>query len=341
MLHPLSLSTLLSGLLLLLACNSAQATDTVLPCQSNATLRISFLNVGQGDATLVSCLSENRHLLIDAGDSSARYPEAEALLRQALLARTTERKIDYAVTTHPHLDHVYGFLGLLKDNFKISEFIDNGEHGDIAQIYRDIKSAVISDGGQTSSITIGQQRTIELCNSLVVTLTSPTKALAPMLGCPANFNDCSLSTDITITTASKRQLRIAVLADKTYDWEKIALKNDILHTALVLRLGHHGNLSTSTALLEKIKPAFAVISAGQAIGENAAFGYPRLDTIENLNNYFAKYFDQDTPLKRMPACKWQNGKCHWLRSPLHERILDSRSGTIDIFVTDNNFCIKQ
>lgn len=326
---------------LLLACTSAQAIDTVSPCQSNATLRISFLNVGQGDATLVSCLIENRHLLIDAGDSSARFPNAQALLKQTLSQRLEEKKLDYGIATHPHLDHVYGFLGLLQDRFQIAEFVDNGEHGEIAHIYRKIKTAVANRHGKISSVALGQQRDIQLCQTLHIKLTSPAKALAPALNCPANFNDCSLNADITVSTQAGATFHVAVLADKTYGWEKVVLQNDALQSASVLRLGHHANLSTSTALLEKIKPGFAIFSAGQAIGENAAFGYPRLDTIENLNRYFTNRFGSNFHKELVNVCNWQSTQCVWQKTALHERILDTRNGTIDLFISDESFCIAQ
>lgn len=341
MLHQLFRLKLLYLLIPLFVCSCVNEATASSSCQKNASLRISFLNVGQGDATLVSCLEENRHLLIDAGDSSVRYPEAEALIKNALHSRLKTKRLDYAVATHPHLDHVAGFSGLLNKDFQIAEFIDNAEYGDIAKLYHDIKSHVISSNGKTRSIAIGQSHEIELCQKLRVTLTSPPETLAPLLGCPANLNDCSLNANIEITTKAGNVFRITVLADKTYDWEKVVLSQNLLRPTAVLRTGHHGNLSTSSDLLAKTKPAFAIISAGQAIGANAALGYPRLDSIQNLNDYFTAHFGKSFRNETTSVCNWQAGQCHWQESQMHERILDTRNGSIDLFIKDENFCVVQ
>ncbi len=67
-------------------------------------LRVTFLNVGYGDSTLIE-FPGGTVALIDAG-----IPEAAPMIRQYLRDRGIE-KIDWAIATHPHTNHFGGFLG--------------------------------------------------------------------------------------------------------------------------------------------------------------------------------------------------------------------------------------
>ena len=79
---------------------------TVLP--EGGTLSVSVLDVGEGDAILVTAPA-GQHILIDGGPS----PERVCLeLGKALLF--WERTIDVVVLTHPHSDHVTGLVEVLR-----------------------------------------------------------------------------------------------------------------------------------------------------------------------------------------------------------------------------------
>ena len=100
------------GALALLAFARAAA-----PLWSDA-LRITFLAVGQGDATLVQ-LPRGHALLIDAGGDLRTFPRPPRDLLPAL-AELGIRKLDLVVLTHPHPDHAGGMLALL-DRVQVGE----------------------------------------------------------------------------------------------------------------------------------------------------------------------------------------------------------------------------
>lgn len=93
---------------------------------SDKDLRVSVLNVGQADATLIQYKGKN--MLIDTGDVDSRAD---------LVKQLKERKVkdlDIVVITHPHGDHMGGMAELFKD-FKIKQIYDNGQSANTA-MYR-------------------------------------------------------------------------------------------------------------------------------------------------------------------------------------------------------------
>ncbi len=75
---------------------------------SSQSLEVDFLNVGQGDATLIKSPYGQR-ILIDGG------PSTSAVLGElADNLSWFDRRIDLVILTHPHEDHLAGLPGVLK-----------------------------------------------------------------------------------------------------------------------------------------------------------------------------------------------------------------------------------
>jgi competence protein ComEC len=83
-------------------------------------LTITFLNVGQGDAAVVR-IPDGGTVLIDAG------PEPDQVATD--LASLGVRRIDLAVATHAHADHVEGFPAVMA-RFPVGLLVEPGCHGD-------------------------------------------------------------------------------------------------------------------------------------------------------------------------------------------------------------------
>ena len=85
------------------------------PFPADTVLRVTFLDVGQGDAVLLQA-PEGQTALIDAGRG-----DVVPLLRELGVER-----IDLLVATHPHADHIGGMAGVIA-SFPVRFFMDNGE----------------------------------------------------------------------------------------------------------------------------------------------------------------------------------------------------------------------
>ncbi|MBQ1549640.1 MAG: MBL fold metallo-hydrolase, partial [Clostridia bacterium] len=74
---------------------------------------MSFLDVGQGSATLIHCKDPDFTMLVDTGEQGN-----DGVIRDEL-KRVGSKRLDYVVLTHPHSDHVGSFPELAKSNLSI------------------------------------------------------------------------------------------------------------------------------------------------------------------------------------------------------------------------------
>ena len=87
--------------------------------------KIYFLNVGQGDSTLVE-FPTGVQILTDAGPSKKVVGELGKILGE------TDHYIDLAIITHPQLDHFNGFNEIL-ERYEVGAFIVNGREVDLPE----------------------------------------------------------------------------------------------------------------------------------------------------------------------------------------------------------------
>jgi competence protein ComEC len=81
-------------------------------------LRVIFLNVGQGDATLIQSPSQ-KNILIDGG------PDRQIIYKLDQYIPLTRRQIDLMILTHPDPDHLNGLVEVLK-RYRVSQVAHNG-----------------------------------------------------------------------------------------------------------------------------------------------------------------------------------------------------------------------
>src|SRR3954469_25663882 len=92
-------------------------------------LTVTFIDVGQADASLTTCPDGEHHLLIDSGDT--RYPGSAAAFKKALQAALPgeKPKITTVIASHPHADHI-GSMQWVLENFLVENYVDNGQKVD-------------------------------------------------------------------------------------------------------------------------------------------------------------------------------------------------------------------
>ncbi|HLE40819.1 MAG TPA: ComEC/Rec2 family competence protein, partial [Nitrospirota bacterium] len=120
--------------------------------------RVSFIDVGQGDCTLVE-LPSGKNILIDGGGTyDNRFDIGRRVVAPFLWNRGI-RNLDLMVLSHPHPDHMNG-LRYLAGKFPVSEMWVNGQDPGTAG-YRDLKRTIedrgircrtVEGGGKTERI---------------------------------------------------------------------------------------------------------------------------------------------------------------------------------------------
>ena len=91
----------------------------------NPELRVTYLDVGQGNAALIQFPGKER-MLIDGGGFSRDHFDVGKMVVAPFLFRSKIRRIDTIVLTHPQADHMNG-LRFVAANFDPKEFWYNGD----------------------------------------------------------------------------------------------------------------------------------------------------------------------------------------------------------------------
>jgi competence protein ComEC len=233
-------------------------------------LRVTFLDVAQGDAALLD-MPDGSLLLVDAGGSQFGGADPGARVILPLLRARRRSAIDALVITHPHPDHFYGARAVL-EGVKVRELWDDGQgvaespSGDEAQLVGAARRRGVRIRGPA-----------ELCPRPRAFGAARVEVLSP---CPSfdtllEPNDNSLVLRVTMGARA-----ILLAGDIEHETERtlVSTQRARLH-ADVLKVPHHGSrTSTGAALLRAVGARYAVISAGRG----NAFGHPHADVVERL-----------------------------------------------------------
>lgn len=217
-------------------------------------MEVHFMDVGQGDATLVTC--GGHAMLIDAGDDTKGTAIQNYLQKQKIT------RLDYLILTHPDADHIGG-APVIITKFDIGKvFVSNFEKDN--KTYQKLIQSL--DDKQIKPLTprVNSQYTLGTAN---ITILAPGKSYD-------NPNDASIALLLKNGTRS-----FLFTGDAGEDAEKDILKTGIDISADVYKVGHHGSkYSTSKDFFNAVDPFYAVISCG----ENNSYGHPHAETLNTL-----------------------------------------------------------
>jgi competence protein ComEC len=231
-------------------------------------LRVHFIDVGQGDAILIQ--TENRNMLIDAGDNSYGQLVVDYLRDKGV------SRLDYLIGTHPHADHIGGLDEVIK-NFEIGTIIMPKLSHD-TKTYEDVLLAVQEKGLKINTPKITEPYELEDVKWTM---------LAPNSEEYESLNNYSVVVKLEY---GKRSFLFTGDAESLSEGEMLELHRRMLKGIDVLKIGHHGSSSsTSDEFLDVVNPKIAVIQ----LGENNKYGHPHEETMEKLENKDIEIYRND------------------------------------------------
>lgn len=231
-------------------------------------LKIFFIDVGQGDSTLIRT-PYNKNILIDGGGSES-YDVGENILVPYLLNRKVS-KLDYVIISHFDQDHIGGILAVLeKLEVNIVIISEQGENNDN---YNKFKKIIDQKNIKVMVVKQGDRLNIE--KNFYFDILWP--------------KDSKLTDDLNnnsiVCKLQYENFSMLFTGDIEEGTEKEILKeykdNLQILSSIILKVGHHGSKTSSTQeFIEMVKPKIGLIG----VGNNNKFGHPNNQVLERLRN---------------------------------------------------------
>jgi competence protein ComEC len=219
------------------------------PACSSRALRLTFLDVGQGDSILVEFPGRKKMLIDGGGSPDDRFDVGEHVVSPFLWKKGI-KTLDYLVLTHAHPDHLNGLKAVAR-NFKIIHFWESFSPGSLPayeELRRSLTSAVI----KTRIFRGFSHREGEVL----------IEALQPEEEAPYErevSNDASLVLRLSAGTSS-----FLLASDIGVKAEADIIERAGVIRSEVLKSPHHGSrFSSSAAFLETVRPRLIVITVGR------------------------------------------------------------------------------
>ncbi|MFM7718136.1 MAG: DNA internalization-related competence protein ComEC/Rec2 [Actinomycetota bacterium] len=240
------------GLAVLLAGSVASAVRAGPP----DAFTVRFLDVGQGDATLLTTPG-GATVLVDAG------PDPDQVARE--LSALGVRRLDVAVATHPHADHVEGFASVLA-RFPVGLFLVPGcddpspTATDLARVLRDehVTPVAVRPG---DAFAVADLR---------LEVLSPDRCW--------EGSDSDPNNDSVVLVASVGASRVLLTGDVEKEAQRALLDRGADLRAAVLKVPHHGGATSLPEFLAAVGATIAVVSVGQPND----YGHPVEEVLDGM-----------------------------------------------------------
>ncbi len=248
---------LLSGLIL------NAVVWTVLFYKEQHVLAVTFLNVGQGDAILLETPS-GKQILVDGG------PDRSVLRELPKIIGPLDKSLDLVVETHPDKDHIAGLVDVFA-RYQVGAFLSPGIPNDTSYTTSLVRASESEPGVVRVEARRGMR--IHLGNG----------AYADVLYPDREVDGVETNTGSVVLQVVYGDTEFMLTGDAPTNIERwlVSLDGDALQSD-VLKAGHHGSrTSTDQTWLEKVNPAYVVISAGL----NNSYGHPHAEVVERIQSF--------------------------------------------------------
>ena len=234
---------------------------TVSCADNKGLLKVTFLDVGQGDAIFIESPDGNQILI----DSGANKNIINVLSR---VMPFYDKSIDVMIATHPDQDHIGGFPEILK-RYKVGRYFDDGLVGETAT-FKEISKELLDKKVEEENLV--KDEIIDLGDGVFLKIFYPNQTLE---GDDTNKNS-------VVMKIIYGESNILLTGDIPTDVEKyLAMTEGENLNSDILKVAHHGSKnSLSEEFFSAVSPEYSIISASK----DNSFGHPHKEIIDTLNS---------------------------------------------------------
>ncbi len=262
-------------------------------------LKVTFIDVGQGDSILVEFPGHKKMLIDGGGFFSDSFDVGERVLSPFLWKKGI-KKIDYLVLSHSHPDHLNGLVSVAR-NFKVREFWESlspTENYSHEELQRNLSPSVLH-----LWMFRGDSR---LINGTSIDILHPEESRLPF---GSIENDSSM-----VLRLSYGQTSFLFTGDIEQEAEQNIWENITVLKSDILKSPHHGSLSSSSEeFLHAVNPSVIVI----CVGENNRFHFPDPTILQRYWKNGAALYRTDTHGAIEITSDGQRFKIRTALNPLH------------------------
>ncbi len=225
--------------------------------------RITFIDVGQGDAALVE-IPGKEPILIDAAGIAGEFDLGRAVVAPVLWQRGVD-KLSLLLLSHPQLDHIGGASYLL-DHFKVGEIWENGIERR-AEFFEKFEEAARRNGSGRVVVSSGTSLSFGPC---LLSVLYPVRKMGR--GEIRKLNNSSVVVRLDCPAGSA-----LFPGDLEEEGEQGLLDSGGDLSSAVLKVPHHGSRGAALPpFLDAVSPKFAIFS----VGARNPYGHPAAEVEE-------------------------------------------------------------
>ena len=228
------------------------------------TAQFHFIDVGQGDATLI--MIGDKNILVDTGERSAKDTLIDYLDEHDV------ETIEYFVITHFDSDHFANAVDVLEEYDVVNLVIPNQVKDTKTYESFIAKAEEQSEAGDIEIILandiVGDEINV---NELALTVLAPLKE---------KYDDSNDYSVVLMARYGNKRVLLTGDAEKDAESDIVAEYSARDLDCDVYKMGHHGSrTSSSQALLDKMTPEYAIVSCGA--GND--YGHPHSEAMDRVN----------------------------------------------------------
>lgn len=244
---------------------------------NDGKLHVTICDVGQGDAVYIRT-PKGKNILFDAG------PDKSVLTCLRKYMPFWERSIDLAILSHPHADHLNGFIDVF-EVYNVKQFATE-DVANVSDGYHALQEAVAKEKIDWQLLSQGDR--IRTSDGLSILVLSPTREYIAKTAIDGKYITSQEFASLELLL-SYGEFDVLLTGDSQHTQLQQAISDGGVLSLEVLQVPHHGSKTGLTEeILAQLRPHVATIS----VGENT-YGHPAPYTLSLLEKKGVKILRTD------------------------------------------------